>query len=331
MREEEAAVGAPFWASLSSRGGRADNQDRCGEGPLPGGRVFVVADGLGGHAGGAVAAEACVGAVLAASRTAAFTPDALRTLFEAAHRAVQDAQRRDPAASGCRTTAVVLMLSEGRALWGHVGDTRLYHLRGGRVVFQTLDHSVPQALVQTGAIEPSEIRRHPDRNRLLRSLGGEEDAAPALLEAPRALEAGDRFLLCSDGLWEHVTEAEMEALGAGAADPDTWLRRLEARLLETASGAFDNYSATAVFLAPPGAPAPRAGRSRLALALVLAAAFLLALGFQRCLRGPAAGPGHVFGAQPACELPVDEEGPGSARRPRLQSSAAGPRCLAGRA
>lgn len=328
MREEEGAAGAPVWASLSARGGRSENQDRCGEGPLPGGRVFVVADGLGGHAGGAVAAEACVGAILAAARTAAFTPGGLRALFEAGHRAVQDAQRRDPAVSGCRTTAAVLLISEGRALWGHVGDTRLYHLRGGRIAFQTLDHSVPQALVQTGAIEPSEIRSHPDRNRLLRSLGGEEEVAPALLDAPCALEPGDRFLLCSDGLWEHVTEAEMEALLREALDPDTWLRRLEARLLETASGAFDNYSALAVFLEPAAAPAPRAGRG-LRVALSLAAGVLLALGVQRCLREPE--PGHVFGARSAPGLPMDEAAAGSDRAPRLHSRAGGPRCLAGRA
>jgi serine/threonine protein phosphatase PrpC len=328
MREDEVAVGAPLWASLSSRGGRADNQDRCGEGPLPDGRVFVVADGLGGHAGGAVAAEACVTATLTAARDAAFAPEALRAVFDAAHRAVQEAQRRDPAAAGCRTTSVVLMVSGDRALWGHVGDTRLYHLRGGRIVFQTLDHSVPQALVQTGAIQASEIRRHPDRNRLLRSLGGEEEVAPALLDAPVKLESGDAFLLCSDGLWEHVTEAEMEDLLRGAGDPDRWLKRLEARVLGVARGAFDNYSGTAVFVGRAGGAPSRVGKRLLRLALILLAVLCLGLALQRCLQGPPRG--HVFGAVAAPSLPVGGEAYGSGEAPRLHSMAAEPR-RAGRA
>jgi serine/threonine protein phosphatase PrpC len=331
MREGGAGVGVPTWASLSSRGGRSDNQDRCGDTAAPGGHLFVVADGLGGHAAGAVAAEAAVSATLAAARSGiALEPERLRGLFDVAHHAVQEAQRRDPATLGCRTTEVVLALSDGRALWGHVGDTRLYHLRGGRVVSQTLDHSVPQALVQTGAISASEIRRHPDRNRLLRSLGGEGEIAPTLLDGPVALEQGDAFLLCSDGLWEHVTEPEMEESLCGAQDPATWLRRLEERVLRAARGAFDNYSATAVFLGAAGGArrAPRGSRlARVALAAL--AALVLAIALGRCLEP--SSPGLVFGALPAPSLPAPEApapvGAGTHASPagrQLHSTAAGP-------
>ena len=263
MREgEQAAPVSPRWATISAPGGRRDNEDRAGETATPTGHAFVVADGLGGHAAGELAAQVCVAAVCEALRAeAAPTPEALRAAFEAGQRAVHEAQARDPAAIGCRTTAVVLVLAGDRALWGHLGDSRLYLFRGGRVIHQTLDHSVPQALVQTGAIRPSEIRRHPDRNRLLRSLGGEGEAEAELLEAPLALQPGDAFLLCSDGFWELVSEAEMEdALGA-AKDPADWLRRLESRLLAQASGEFDNYTATAVFPAPRAA-APRGAGGR---------------------------------------------------------------------
>jgi PPM family protein phosphatase len=250
MRDgEQAAPGAPRWATVSAPGGRRENQDRAGETATPTGHAFVVADGLGGHAAGEIAAEVCVRAVCDALEAGEFSRDALGAAFEAAQRAVQDAQR-EATAAGCRTTAVVLLLAGDRALWGHLGDSRLYLFRGGRVIHQTLDHSVPQALVQTGVIRPSEIRSHRDRNRLLRSLGGEGEAAATRIEAPLALQAGDAFLLCTDGFWELVTEAEMEEALREAKDPEAWLKPLESRLLAKASGEFDNYTATAVF---PGA------------------------------------------------------------------------------
>jgi serine/threonine protein phosphatase PrpC len=318
MDGEQAAPGAPRWATLSAPGGRRGNEDRAGETATPTGRAFVVADGLGGHAAGEIAAEACVRAVCEALKEAEFSSHALAASFEAAQRAVQEAQRED-AAVGCRTTAVVLLLAGERALWGHLGDSRLYLFRGGRVIHQTLDHSVPQALVQTGVIRPSEIRSHRDRNRLLRSLGGEGDAAATLLPAPLALQPGDAFLLCTDGFWELVTEAEMEAALREAKDPEDWLRRLEGRLLAKASGEFDNYTATAVFPAAGGSGLSRLGGP--ALVVALAAALLAAIALQRCQREP---PGLILGGGVAHELPVAEEALGSRGAPRLHSSPAMP-------
>jgi serine/threonine protein phosphatase PrpC len=322
MREgEHARPGAPVWASLSAPGGRAGNEDRCGETVTRTGHAFVVADGLGGHAAGEVAAEACVGAACEALREVAFGPEAVGTAFAAAQRAVQEAQRRDPAAAGCRTTAVVLALAGERAVWGHVGDSRLYLFRHGRVIHQTLDHSVPQALVQSGALRPSEIRRHPDRNQLLRSIGGEGEAEPALLDAPVALQPGDVFLLCSDGFWELIDEAELEQDLAAAKDPASWLRGLEARLLARASGSFDNYSATAVFPAPrPKGLLPRFAVP--ALVLVLLLGFLLGQAFRHCGAAPK---GFLLGSRaPAQELPAAVGPLGSPEGPRLHSSPARP-------
>jgi serine/threonine protein phosphatase PrpC len=256
------------WASISSPGGRAENQDQAGDLEADGAHVWVVADGLGGHAGGARASTSAVRAILEQFRQGPGS-DAkqLESAFLAAQEAIRRAQYEDPSIAGCRTTAVVLLEQRGQALWGHVGDTRLYQLRGGRVEHQTLDHSVPQALASAGEIEPEDIRRHPDRNRLLRALGGDEDPTPTLPEGGHA-QLGDRdaFLLCTDGFWEYVTEADMEETLSGAADPEAWLVEMEKRLLERASGAYDNYTATAVFFAgdptrPPPARVARSGSS----------------------------------------------------------------------
>lgn len=265
------------WASVTSRGGRPGNQDDRGDAEASGSRAFVVADGLGGHAAGERASRAAVEAILEDFRSAPqLAGSSLRRQFAGAQRAIRAIQRDEPETAGCRTTAVVLLLSDGRALWGHIGDTRLYQLRAGRVAAVTLDHSVPQALVRTGEIRPEDIRSHPDRNRLLRALGGDEEVAPTLVDEPAQLEAGDAFLLCSDGFWEWVTEQDMEETLAGARDPADWLDRMERILLERASGPYDNYTATAVFIAGAGVPEARWSRVLAwAGALLLAAAAAL--------------------------------------------------------
>lgn len=256
-------------ASVSAAGGRPDNQDRCGDGPTgAGGRAFVVADGLGGHAAGELAAEWAVAALLQSlGEGPALGPGSLARAFDAAGSAIRAGERARPEALGCRTTAVVLAVEAGRALWGHIGDSRLYHLRAGRVVFQTRDHSVPQALVDAGALAPEAVRQHPDRNRLLRSLAGEDLAEAAVPAASLALEPGDAFLLCTDGFWELVPEPAMETALAEASDPADWLRRMERGLLAAARGAFDNYTATAVVVGTAAVAvrtASRAGRAGLA-------------------------------------------------------------------
>jgi PPM family protein phosphatase len=325
MHEDGAGRLTPVWASLSSRGGRAENQDRCGDAATPAGRAFVVADGLGGHAGGAVAAAACVEACLDVLKSPGLLGrDRLQAAFEAAQHAVQDAPRRDPAVEGCRTTAVVLEIARGRAIWGHLGDTRLYLFRSGAIAQQTLDHSMPQALVQTGAIRPEEIRRHPERNRLLKSLGGEGEATPTLQGEPIALSAGDAFLLCTDGFWELVTEEEMLAALAGAAGPAEWLDRMEADLVRVASGAHDNYSATAVILHDGPVRAASAGGVGKTLLRLLAAALLgaAAAAAWRCAQGPPGPHPLILSRAAAGSLPACEAALGPPAAPRLHSAPA---------
>jgi serine/threonine protein phosphatase PrpC len=165
-------------------------------------------------------------------------------------------------------TLVVLLIRQDQAIWGHVGDSRLYLFRQGRLLLQTKDHSVPQMLVGEGEMGLDEIRGHPDRSRLLRALGDGHDEIRPRLQAPFALQPADAFLLCSDGFWEYVLEAEMETALAEAEDPDQWLRLMQQRYLlpavererlaeakERADN--DNYSALAVWLQGEDAPLAR--------------------------------------------------------------------------
>ena len=237
-------------AHLSQAGGREYNEDFCGyrEG------CWVVADGLGGHGGGEVASRLAVEALLATWDPTAPLAAALATGLAAAVTAIHDRQVAEPGLSGMRTTLVVLASGGAQALWAHIGDSRLYILRGGRVRVQTEDHSVPQALVRARELAPAEVRNHPDRNRLLRVVGDDKPLRPELPAAPFAIQPGDAFLLCSDGFWEGVTEGEMEVTLAKAVNAADWLERMALCLRRLAKPGQDNYTALAVLTAGSSLP-----------------------------------------------------------------------------
>ena len=233
---------------LSDRGGRARNQDSCGFLMLEDGACWVVADGLGGHIGGEVASAIAVEAILNSFRqNRALSPDAIEGHTRAAHNAIIEKQQQEPHLSNCRTTVVVLVSDYQSALWAHTGDSRLYHLRGGRIHFQTKDHSVPQVMADAGEITFDRIRHHEDRNRLLRALGTEGDPRPTVQKEPQRLCPQDAFLLCVDGFWEYVLETEMEVDYSKAVDPADWLAKMESRIARRADESHDNYTAIGVF------------------------------------------------------------------------------------
>ncbi|MBK1646681.1 serine/threonine protein phosphatase [Thiocapsa imhoffii] len=235
-------------ATLCKAGARANNEDAYGVREDDDGGVWVVADGLGGHGGGEVAARIAVETLLGALDPGAGlgSVDLMAVLTDAAG-AIRARQRAEPALSGMRTTVVVLASDGEHALWAHLGDSRLYWFRAGRILVQTEDHSVPQALVRAGELAPEAVRFHEDRNRLLRTLGDEKPLRPGIPEAPLALVDGDACLLCSDGFWESVTEAEMEVSLAKAGDPGQWLTLMEKCLRGRTHPGQDNYTALAIW------------------------------------------------------------------------------------
>jgi serine/threonine protein phosphatase PrpC len=234
--------------TISERGGREVNEDACAQAVRDGLWCWCVADGLGGHSGGELASRLAVDAALSMFKQhPECSPEALRTYVEAAHRAVIAGRAGQPAHDSMRTTIVLLLATTERALWAHCGDSRLYQLRRGAIVQQTRDHSLAQAMVDGGSISSAELRSHPDRNRLLKSLG-EGDAPKATYQTDyREIVSGDAFLLASDGFWEPVTETEIEAEYAKAPAPDDWLSGMLVRLRARVRDGHDNYSATAIF------------------------------------------------------------------------------------
>jgi serine/threonine protein phosphatase PrpC len=193
-------------------GGRKMNQDRVGQWSTPGSLLMVVADGMGGHSHGEVAAQTTVDLMGRAFQNEARPKLAHPAAFlsrniAASHVAiVREAQTRG-LAEAPRTVVVACLVQDGVAYWAHTGDCRLYLFRKGRIQARTKDHSVVQQLVDEGRIREEAVASHPHRNRLLQCLGGLQ--APRIDVASERLAKDDVLLLCSDGLWGPLTQRQM--------------------------------------------------------------------------------------------------------------------------
>ena len=230
-------------AILTNAGGRQINDDTVAV-LSPKGTYAFVGDGLGGYAGGQQASRAACDVMLDYARKGALVSrEKMEQAAAAAEKAVCTLQ--EETAGDMKTTMVFLAVEEGKAMWMHVGDSRLYHFRDGKLISQTKDHSVSQMAVMLGQITQSQIRFHEDRNRVLRALG----AAKAKPEISAELETvpGDAFLLCTDGFWEYVLEEEMEQTLSRTDMPQEWMDRMEEILKSRVPDNNDNYTAAAVF------------------------------------------------------------------------------------
>jgi serine/threonine protein phosphatase PrpC len=119
------------------------------------------------------------------------------------------------------------------------------------VLFQTRDHSVMQSMVEAGIGDVASLRRHPGRNVLLYALGSIDDCRPDITTTPITLEAGDVFLMCSDGFWDYVDESVMLRCLRDASSTEAWLAAMEAELLSRVSPGHDNYTAVGVRVGAP--------------------------------------------------------------------------------
>ena len=239
-------------AKLSAIGMRASNQDAIGDARHDALTCFVMSDGAGGHEGGEVASRLVVDAILRKfGEEACFGPRALLSYFDHAIAAVALARRETAQRQDMSATAAALLVdrSNACAVWAHLGDTRIYHFRGARLLAATRDHSLTQQLIDAGYAKADELRIHPQRNILYAAVGAEGETLPTSSGDAVALENGDAFLICTDGLWEWVMEADMERTLAAAANTDAWLDALctlaDANIA-AAGKVRDNYSVYAI-------------------------------------------------------------------------------------
>ena len=235
------------FSAISRSGSRPENEDSVGMARQENRFCFALADGLGGHGCGEVASKIAV--ETAKEEFAGEEEHLLERSFEKAQENILRQQQENRRLADMKTTMVVVNVEEEYVRWGHIGDSRLYFFRNGRIAERTLDHSVPQMLVSIGEIKEKQIRHHPDRNRLLRVLGAETDELRYQLSQEIPRESRTAFLLCSDGFWELILEKKMESTLKRADTPAAWLEAME-KIVEKngRNKEMDNYSAIAVWI-----------------------------------------------------------------------------------
>ena len=197
----------------SNVGARDTNEDRVGHWTAPGAVLMAVADGLGGHIHGELAAQLAIdilGAAFAAEARDKLADPAefLSRALAAGHAGIVRESDRRGFPENPRTVIVACVVQDGHAYWTHVGDCRFYLLRGGRVVARSRDHTVVQRLVDEGRIREEAAATHPHRNRLLQCLGGFQVPRIEPVASER-LARDDIVLLCSDGFWGPLSQRQL--------------------------------------------------------------------------------------------------------------------------
>jgi serine/threonine protein phosphatase PrpC len=203
-------------------GNRRFNQDRVAYVFSNDALLLVLADGMGGHMHGELAASLAIDTFIESfgrvTRSRIADPDEfILECMHHAHERIMSLPHDNDMGGFPGTTCVAALIQDGKMYWGHAGDSRLYLLRDGKVAARTIDHSAVQQWVDSGQITAEEARVHPQRNHITHCLGGIDDSLYMEHGVPVVLQSGDVLLLGSDGLWGPFTDLELaEAFTAGS-------------------------------------------------------------------------------------------------------------------
>ncbi len=209
------------------------------------GRLFIVADGMGGHRGGEVASKMAVETIRSYyySSKEKDPSIALAGAFEKANRLIREKAREDESLLGMGTTCTAMVVLKKKIYFAHVGDSRAYLLRDGKLEQITQDHSLVAEMIRSGVLSREEARSHPQRNVITRSLGAQDSIQIDAPSSPGRIQDGDVFLLCSDGLTNLVSDEEIKSILEGASASEA-----SAQLVDLANerGGADNISVQVV-------------------------------------------------------------------------------------
>ncbi|CAN2533177.1 Protein+phosphatase+PrpC [Methylocapsa aurea] len=251
---------------------RSSNEDSVAfVAPAPGasearsGYLAIVADGMGGHAAGEVASALATEVVRRVFYSLDVEPPrALKAAFDAANRAIFEQSAREPECKGMGTTCTAVVIRDGRLWLAHVGDSRAYIVRGREVTQLSDDQTLHAQLVRDGVMTQQEAERSPGGNVILQAVGTRKEVAPTIWSEGLPLEIGDAIVLCSDGLSNLVSEADLAAIVPERAPQESCGLLVKAAL---AAGGHDNISVGVfrIVAQPPGARADQAATQKISV------------------------------------------------------------------
>ena len=236
------------YAELSLVGDREDNQDRVTVSAQEQAALLVVIDGMGGHSDGSRAADTALKSLLESFRQTSLPLfDPLGFLHMALSRAHDDVAKLGNGQTidtRPRATTAVCLVQEGAAFWAHIGDSRVYHMRHGKILERTRDHSHVELLLREGKITEDELPTHPMRNFVECCLGGDPAIPEMTVSGRHVLQPGDVLLLCTDGIWANLRDSDI----AGFFREDNqelraWLEALGRRAVQASAPFSDNSTA----------------------------------------------------------------------------------------
>lgn len=235
-------------ADLSLVGDREDNQDRVSVAASDKAAFLIVIDGMGGHSDGSRAADTALKSLIDSfQQTSLPMFDPLGFLHMALSRAHDEVAKLGNGQSidaRPRATTAVCLVQEGAAYWAHVGDSRVYHIRQGRMVQRTRDHSHVELLFKEGKITEEELPNHPMRNFVECCLGGDPAIPEMTIGGRQPLQPGDVLLLCSDGIWANLRDPDIAAFFRDDSQQlRAWLEALGRRAVQASSPFSDNSTA----------------------------------------------------------------------------------------
>ena len=239
------------YAKVSALGDRSDNQDRAAVVVADQAALMLVFDGMGGHTDGARAAEVGLAVVQEAFVNADLPLlDPQGFLYHALARAHDEVVKIGADLSvdfRPRATCAICLVQEGGSFWAHIGDSRIYQLRKGKLLSRSRDHSHVEVLIQEGAITEDEAHDHPMRNFVESCIGGDVPVPGMTITGLKRLEPGDVLLACTDGLWAGTPDEEMAAIATRADESIAEnLKTLSLNALSKNAPYSDNTTGTAI-------------------------------------------------------------------------------------
>lgn len=254
MRKDEAKFITEF---LSEAGTKAENNDYFGYVLLDNYAIWAVADGFDEEEGAKVAARIAVeSAIEYFMLRPRFNYDVIKEMMDYANLKVKEKQEETQKYSLMHTSLLIIISNYNSILYGNIGNTRFYHIRGGYIISQSRDDTIAQLLVDEEALNISDMRFHRQRNDLLQAIGDFGKIKPNIIKKPVELMEKDVFCLTTVGFWENIDEYDMENDLSRFEDKKQWLNSLEKRILASLRDNIENYTIAQVEVGAVATPEP---------------------------------------------------------------------------